>query len=214
MREPMKWTRLPGAARCKKTARATGLVLASVLCAASPGCAGRASPPRPEPRATDEHIAIRALLDEASDAINHHEWAALVSLLAEDVVWERLPPHPWKLEGRDAILSFLAQNEATLDVLFYDVSAPAIRLDDPEHATARSTLSETLRFKKTGAIIRFIGTYHDQFARRDGRWVLTRRTFQARYEEDGAGPVRVFDGAASPSSALDTVGEPTGQTRP
>lgn len=96
-----------------------------------------------------DRLAVRDLIERSSDVINHQEWTALVALFTDDAVWERLPPTPWKLEGREAIRTFLAGNVDKLDVLLYAVSATAIDVQDPEHASARSTMSELIRFKKT-----------------------------------------------------------------
>jgi len=58
-----------------------------------------------------DRYAIRELLDRFSDAVNHRDWRAVMALFAKDIVWERLPPTPWKLEGPDAIFAFLTNND-------------------------------------------------------------------------------------------------------
>jgi ketosteroid isomerase-like protein len=145
-----------------------------------------------------DRLAVRDLIDRSSDAINHQDWTSLVSMMAEDAVWERLPPTPWTLEGRDAIRAFLANNVDVLDILLYTVSATAIEVEGPERASARSTMSELLRFKKTGAGLHVVGTYHDRFVKKDGQWWFARRTIQPRYEEDVAAPKQVVKGHTPP----------------
>lgn len=74
-------------------------------------------------QSTLDRLAIRELIDQSSDLINHQQWNALLGLFTDDIVWERLPPTPWKLAGHDAVLGFLTKNESTLDVLLYTVAA-------------------------------------------------------------------------------------------
>jgi len=149
-----------------------------------------------------DQLAIRDLIDRTSDAINHHEWSTVVSLLTPEVIWEKLPPNPFKLQGRDAVQAFLTHGTARVEVLRYSISAPAIEVRGPDRATARSTLSELLFLKDRGTTLHLVGTYSDEFVKQSGQWLFAKRTFRPRYEEDVATP-RVFDSAASPESILD-----------
>ena len=155
-----------------------------------------------EARLVDQ-LAVRDLIDRSSDAINHQDWPALMALFTEDAAWERLPPTPWKLEGRDAIRAFLSKNSGTVDVMLYTVAATAIEVQGPGRASARSTMSELIRFKKTGAGLHVVGTYYDQFIERNGVWLFVRRTIHPRYEEDVAPITRVGSGVASASPPLE-----------
>ena len=117
-----------------------------------------------------------------------------MALFTDDIVWERLPPTPWQLAGRDAVLGFLSKNAASLDILLYAIVASSIEIRDADHACARSTMSELIRFK-TGAALHVVGTYSDEFVKADGSWFFSRRTIKARYEEDVVGPPRIFSGS-------------------
>ncbi|QRK11519.1 nuclear transport factor 2 family protein [Archangium violaceum] len=156
-----------------------------------------------------EQVAIRELLDRSSDAINHQDWTALMAMFTEDAVWERRPPTAWRIEGREAIRAFLARNSDKVDVVSYTVSATAIHVQGPEHASARSTLVELLRFMDTGRGLRIIGTYTDEFVKKDGRWWFKHRTGHPRYEDEVPGPTRMLDGDASPASATESIRPPT-----
>lgn len=152
-----------------------------------------------------ERLAIRDLIDRSSDAINHQDWPALAALQAENVVWERLPPMPWTLRGRDAVRGFLTGNSDKLDVLLYSIAATTIEVEDVDHATARSTMSELIRLRETGTALHVVGTYSDVFVRREGNWLFLKRTIQPRYEEDVAPPQRIFSQTDAGASALQGV---------
>ncbi|AKU92086.1 nuclear transport factor 2 family protein [Vulgatibacter incomptus] len=130
-----------------------------------------------------ERLAIRELVEKVSDAINHQEWDTLRAFFSEDVVWERQPPNPWVLDGREAVFGFLEGNMPKLDVRLFHVTATAIELEDETNAVARSTMSELLRFKETGREVHVVGTYHDRFKKEAGRWRIVRRTIEPRFEE-------------------------------
>lgn len=153
-----------------------------------------------------EGLQIRDLIERSSDAINHQDWSALEAMMTDDVVWERLPPSPWMLEGRAAVHEFLARNSGLLDILDYAVSASAVDVIDDVSAVARSTMSELIRMRVSGTAVRVVGTYRDRFARSDGRWRFIRRTITPRYEHDLEIPTRIF--AASqlqPAARQDTT---------
>lgn len=151
---------------------------------------------------TDDRLAIYDLLNRSSDLINHQEWETLCALFSDDIVWEREPPTPWKLDGRDAVFAFLNRNREALDVLLYTVTASAIDVHDRDRASARSTMSELIRFKKTGAALHVVGTYHDEFAKKNGRWLFSKRKIEPRFEGEVAPPTRVFRGVKAPVSAI------------
>ncbi|AKF04871.1 nuclear transport factor 2 family protein [Sandaracinus amylolyticus] len=164
------------------------------------GCAGVAT----RPDALDR-LAIREVLDRASDAINHHEWDRLETTFASRIVWERRSSDAWRLDGREAIRAFLTGNEEHIEVLLYAVSATSIELHDAGHATARSTMSEHIRVLETGATVHVVGTYTDELVREDGEWRIAHRTFVPRYEEDGPPPARLWSDGAPTRSALDGI---------
>jgi hypothetical protein len=82
---------------------------------------------------------IRDLIERSSDAINPQDWPAFEAMMTDDVVWERMPPTPWTLEGRATVHSFLSRNSGKIDILCYAISGSAIDVADRTHAVARST---------------------------------------------------------------------------
>ena len=127
-------------------------------------------------QAAKERQEIRDLIERSSDVINHQEWASLMAMMAEDVVWERLPPTPWVLHGRAAVHGFLTSNDDKLDILHYAVSASSIDLLDEANGVARSTMSELIRIRATGVTLRIVGTYVDRFVKRNGLWFFQKRS--------------------------------------
>jgi hypothetical protein len=112
-------------------------------------------------------------------------------MMTADVVWERMPPTPWTLDGLSAVHAFLTANTGKLDILHYAVSGTAIDVIDDTHAAARSTMSELIRIRETGAALRVVGTYTDRFQRVAGVWLFSRRTIVPRFEQDVEPAIRV-----------------------
>jgi ketosteroid isomerase-like protein len=169
-----------------RAALAIGVSLACAACA-SRSDAGQKS----EDATLRDQVAVRAVIDAATDAINHHEWTKVESMLAADAVWEALPPIGWKLQGRQAIRGFFDGNRGKVEVLLYALIATNIELESSERARARSTMSELLYLKEKGEAVQIVGTYTDQLVKRDGRWLFAHRRFQLRYEDDARLPARM-----------------------
>jgi ketosteroid isomerase-like protein len=147
-----------------------------------------------------EHIEVRELLERSSDAINHQDWGALANMMTEDVVWERKPPTPWILQGREAVSSFLTGNLNKLTILHYDVSASAVEIIDPTHAMCRSTMTELIRLHDSDAVLRVVGTYNDDLINSAGLWKFARRAITPRFEQDFTGQLRILTSSViSPS---------------
>lgn len=136
-----------------------------------------------EDRQLLDRMAIRELVARAADAANHQQFELMEAFFPEDATWERLPPSPWVLKGRKEVMGFLEGNRPKLDVRVFAVQATSVELlGSGDEAVARSTMSEILRFKESGQELHVVGTYHDRFEKRDGRWWITRRTFEPRFE--------------------------------
>jgi SnoaL-like protein len=129
---------------------------------------------------------IRDLITRSSHAINCQDWHALMSMMTDDIVWERRPPTPWTLDGRAAVDSFLAKNSGKLDILHYDVSIRAIDVIDATHAISRSTMHELIGIRESGAVIGVVAMYDDRFVKRNGSWFFERRTITPQREEHPA----------------------------
>jgi ketosteroid isomerase-like protein len=135
-------------------------------------------------RFSSEQLEVRDLLERSCDAINHQDWAALAAMMEDDVVWERKPPTPWTLAGRDAVGAFLAGRLSNLTILHHEISGSAIDIADPTRATCRSIITELVRVRDTRAVVRVVGTCNDEFGKSAGGWRLVRRTITPRFEQD------------------------------
>jgi hypothetical protein len=133
-----------------------------------------------------EQQGVRDLIERSSDAVNREDWEALIAMMTADIVWERMPPTPWTLEGRAAVDHFLARNSGKLEILHYDVSISVVDVIDAAHALARSTMHELLRILDSGAVIGVVATYDDRFVKLNGSWFFERRTIMPQHEENPA----------------------------
>ncbi len=65
------------------------------------------------PTAFEDRFAIRELIDQWSDAVNEHDWAALDGCFTEDGVWDVGAPYGFRLEGRQMITESPSSNTSS-----------------------------------------------------------------------------------------------------
>jgi uncharacterized protein (TIGR02246 family) len=147
-----------------------------------------------------DHLAIRDVVARFHDAVNHRDWTVLDAIFTEDAVWEVLPPFALRLEGLAAIKTGILASVGRTRVLVQTVSTTIVHVEDPDHAVARSTMTEIGRFED-GAGMYVAGTYSDHLVKKDGGWRFARRTFHPRYADDRSLPGQVYD-ARAPSVPL------------
>jgi uncharacterized protein (TIGR02246 family) len=138
-----------------------------------------------------DQLAIRAVIERYTDAINRQDWPALAPLFAADAVWETSGgPYEVRLDGREAVLAALQGMISPMDLLVQNLSAIVIEVQG-DRAQARVSLSELGRDQK-GQGMNNHGIYFDDLARVDGQWCFVRRAFRFRYAEQAAVNGHVF----------------------
>lgn len=186
-------SRAPGSsrrARRRILLRTLLLALGSTAFAAvATSCAARATAP-PAAGTTnpfDETAPIAALLAGFADLVSRRDFAAMTEMFTEDAEWQASAGAlGFHHVGRAAITRWLAENPNHVEVVFYLASPPAITQHSPDRATARTSMTELLRLKRTGELLQLFGSYTDELVRRDGRWRFAHRRFELRHQQPAA----------------------------
>ena len=130
----------------------------------------------------EDRIAIRELIDSYNDAVmrfDPNDWSANWDI---DGVWSL--PGRGEVTGRDNIVPFWTAVMSQIVVDGFFASAGIITVDgDAAHGTWYQ--QEFLRdLPDKGGAKRFvIGEYTDDYVRRDGRWLFSKRIYKVRTSE-------------------------------
>ncbi len=136
-------------------------------------------------RLADE-LELRNLVARYADAVNRRaadDWAAT---WAEEGVWHLFGRD---VEGRTAVVETWLGAMGFFASVVQLIHSGTLEIDG-DRATGRWYLSEVGQTAK-GDRIFTVGVYHDECERKDGRWLFTRRRFDALYQgpPDLSGPM-------------------------
>ncbi len=125
----------------------------------------------------EDRLAIRELVTAYGDAVTRHDAADWGALWAEDAVWS-LPELPGmeNLSGRAAIVA--AWIEAMKGFPFQvNIQTPADTRVSGNRATGRTYTCELVKDTE-GKRARWTGLYEDEYVKRDGRWLFSKRVYR------------------------------------
>ena len=143
---------------------------------------------------TIDHSEIRRLQDAYADIVSRQQWHELGDIFVADVVLDLdLRDTTMQLVGPQAIGEFIAGSVAQFEFFQFGILGTRVhlrRLGDPDHASARMYMTER-RQTPQGHWSQVYGVYHDRFARIDGQWWFTHRTYHSLARNHQ--PATVFD---------------------
>lgn len=129
-----------------------------------------------------DHSEIRRLQDAYADIVSRRQWAELADLFVPDLVLHLdLRETTMDLVGPDAIGDFIERSVSQFHFFQFGIIGTRILLrrdGNPDAATARMYMTE-LRQTPAGHWSQIYGVYHDRFARIDGQWWFTHRTYHS-----------------------------------
>lgn len=125
----------------------------------------------------EDRLAIRELHDSYGDAVFRRDADAWAQTWAPDAVWNLMGQD---ITGRDAIVSVWRQAMAGFKFVAF-FSQPGVITIRGEEATGVVYTHEVLE-QTDGRLYRMVGTYADEYVRRDGRWVFATRRYTALKE--------------------------------
>jgi uncharacterized protein (TIGR02246 family) len=129
-----------------------------------------------------DHVAIRHVVDQYTDALNGGDWATLESVFTKDAIWlvTTNDKVDHQRQGRQEIATGIRSlMETSGGEVFQMNHAPAIHVNG-ERATARSTM-EASYFMPDGSRRMLFALYYDELVReQDGEWRFERREFRTK----------------------------------
>jgi uncharacterized protein (TIGR02246 family) len=123
----------------------------------------------------EDRLAIRELIDSYGDAVARNDAEAWGANWAEDSVWILNLPDLPRVEGRSNIVALWVRAMSEYEWVLMTSKPGEIRISG-DRATGRFYTAEVTRLK-SGEEQRISGRYEDEYVRRNGRWLIGRRTY-------------------------------------
>lgn len=127
----------------------------------------------------EDELAIRHLVSAYADAVNRRDGDLWASTWARDSIWE-LRGNPF--EGKDNIVNMWQSAMGSFAFVVQLVYQGTIEVEG-DRATGRWYLAEHLRPEGAEDVIFNIGTYADEYARIDGKWLFTKRSYEVLHSD-------------------------------
>jgi ketosteroid isomerase-like protein len=133
-----------------------------------------------------DEAAVRRVVESYADAIIRRDAATYGALYAPDAVWTIGPPVGEQVEGRDAIVRFLTDHIATMDLLIFTVTNIVISVEDGI-AHSRATVHEFGRVADGSAVsvVNVRALYEDTLQRNGDSWWFTERKYSILFVDNG-----------------------------
>jgi ketosteroid isomerase-like protein len=133
-----------------------------------------------------DEAAVRRVVESYADAIIRRDAATYGALYAPDAVWTIGPPVGEQVEGRDAIVRFLTDHIATMDLLIFTVTNIVISVED-RIAHSRATVHEFGRVADGSAVsvVNVRALYEDTLQRNGDSWWFTERKYSILFVDNG-----------------------------
>jgi uncharacterized protein (TIGR02246 family) len=123
----------------------------------------------------EDRLAIRELIDSYGDAVARNDAEAWGANWAEDSVWILNLPDLPRVEGRSNIVALWVRAMSEYEWVLMTSKPGEIRISG-DRATGCFYTAEVTRLK-SGEEQRISGRYEDEYVRRNGRWLIGRRTY-------------------------------------
>lgn len=140
------------------------------------------SDPQPDSQSTAAAIVhIQQLAIRYAVKVDQRDIPGLADVFVDDIECGH-----WGT-GREALIRMYTENDATMGVSIHRVTNHLVDLIDADHATGIVYLiAEHQQHDSTWA--RLAGAYHDDYEKRDGKWLIRRRKLLFWYRDSDAVP--------------------------
>ena len=123
----------------------------------------------------EDRLELRELIENFTASAMRIDPAAWGENWAEDATW-KLPSMPEAAEGKQNILVAFEKAMAYVD-FFSMISFPADLEIAGDSATGKAYCREQI-YPKAGGQVHVVGCYHDEYVKRDGRWLFLKRVYE------------------------------------
>lgn len=127
---------------------------------------------------TDDHVAIRRLLDAYADVVCRREWDDLAALFDPDVTIAiaKAGGDLIEISGPTEFAAFVGPAMEPYEFFVFQILNARIEFESDDRATSRMFMTEIRQAH--GDFSQVYGRYDDTFTRRDGRWWFTDRRYR------------------------------------
>jgi ketosteroid isomerase-like protein len=138
----------------------------------------------------DDRLAIRALIEAYSDALNVRDFTAMANLFAENAVWQVDPPFNLRFEGA-AIATSIAAMVANYPFLMQMTHGMVMEVAG-DAASARTTVHEIGQAADGASGLNSFGIYCDRLVRTADGWRFAMRRFKGLWLDTSPLPNNVI----------------------
>lgn len=131
----------------------------------------------------EDRLAIRELIEAFAAGAMRFDPDYWGQTWADDGVW-KLVSMPEPVHGKENIVAAFVRVMSYAEALSM-ISFPADLVVEGDRAQGKAYCRELI-FPKAGGRIAVVGCYHDQYVRRDGRWLFQSRFYEILRKEQVA----------------------------
>lgn len=135
-----------------------------------------------------DRFAIRELIDQYIDRLNHRDWPRYGELLTEDFLWTCSAPVNMRIESRQAMLEMVSTMQQYQHGFVFQMGHGVV-VEDIVNNQARCR--QTLHIVSDRSLM--LGIYYDIVVKgADGQWRFKRRDYQITYMDEAPLPGKIY----------------------
>lgn len=123
----------------------------------------------------EDRLELRELIENFANSAMRIDPDAWGANWAEEGYW-KLPSMPEAAEGKANIVAAFEKAMAYVN-FFSMICTPSDLNIEGDTATGKAYCREQI-YTKTGGQVYVVGCYHDEFVKRDGRWLFLKRVYE------------------------------------
>jgi hypothetical protein len=145
-------------------------------------------------RETEAYVAITRLQAAYADVVTRRAWADLDGLFAPDtpIHIDTVTRPAFDLVGPAALGEFVSGAIERFEFVEFVILNTVVDVTNEDEATGRLWMVEVRQERGSGEWSNAFGLYRDNYARYDGRWRFTRRSYRSIARRIGTDPAAVF----------------------
>ena len=128
-----------------------------------------------------EKCAIHETLVRFCLALDAADWESMRRVLAEDVVWQS--ERSGTIEGRERVIDNQRASRSRLAAARHQLGSILFEVDGDTANSVAYVIGHDLFLDRPEKPVRIVGNYRDRLIKRDGTWLIARRSFERLWLE-------------------------------